>query len=74
MLCDRCHAEVRVPRTERQRQILDYYRAFVSRRGYAPSYTQIARFFKLKSKATIWKHMMSLRRQGFLVEADAAHS
>jgi len=35
--------------------------------GYEPSYTQIARHFGVKSRATIAKHIAALERRGLLV-------
>ncbi len=54
------------PRTQRQKEILDYIVSFIERHGYEPSYTQIARYFGLSSKATIAKHVASLERRGLL--------
>jgi repressor LexA len=54
------------PRTLRQKQILDYITNFIDSRGYEPSYAQIARVFKVSSKATIAKHVAALERQGLL--------
>jgi repressor LexA len=55
-----------VPRTQRQKEILDYITRFIERHGYEPSYTQIARHFNVSSKATIAKHIAALERRGLL--------
>jgi repressor LexA len=55
-----------LPRTQRQKEILDYITRFVERHGYCPSYTQIARHFGVKSRATIGKHIAALERRGLL--------
>lgn len=71
-VCSKCGAEIldtRVPRTEKQAAILRYLMDFLNRRGYRPSYAQIAKHVGVKSRATIAKHMRALRRQGFLKEA-----
>ena len=44
------------PRTQRQKEILEYIARFIERHGYEPSYAQIARHFGVSSKATIAKH------------------
>jgi repressor LexA len=55
-----------LPRTQRQKEILDYISRFIERHGYEPSYSQIARHFGVKSKATIAKHIAALERRGLL--------
>jgi repressor LexA len=55
------------PRTQRQKEILDYITNFLERHGYEPSYAQIARHFGVKSRATIAKHIAALERRGLLV-------
>lgn len=55
-----------LPRTQRQKEILDYITQFLERNGYEPSYAQIARAFKVKSRATIAKHIAALERRGLL--------
>lgn len=80
--------ETMQPRTQRQKEILEYITRFIERHGYEPSYTQIARHFGVSSKATIAKHIEALERRGLLArrrpdgafglsvrvaEADGAH-
>src|SRR5258705_14004276 len=55
-----------LPRTQRQKEILDYITDFLERHGYEPSYAQIARHFGVKSRATIAKHIAALERRGLL--------
>src|SRR6266446_814167 len=55
-----------LPRTQRQKEILDYITNFLERHGYEPSYAQIARHFGVKSRATIAKHIAALERRGLL--------
>lgn len=55
-----------LPRTQRQKEILDYISRFIERHGYEPSYAQIARHFNVKSKATIAKHIGALEKRGLL--------
>lgn len=54
------------PRTKRQREIFDYIASFIESRGYKPSYQQIARYFRIKSKSAIAKHIAALESQGLL--------
>ncbi len=55
-----------LPRTQRQKEILDYITRFLERHGYEPSYAQVARNFGVKSRATIAKHVAALERRGLL--------
>jgi repressor LexA len=55
-----------LPRTQRQKDILDYITRFLERHGYVPSYAQIARHFGVKSRATIAKHIAALERRGLI--------
>jgi len=60
------------PRTQRQREILDYITHFIERHGYEPSYAQIARHFNLSSKGTIAKHVEALEKRGLLARSRRA--
>jgi repressor LexA len=55
-----------LPRTQRQKDILEYITSFIERHGYEPSYAQIARHFNVRSKATIAKHIAALEKRGLL--------
>lgn len=55
-----------LPRTQRQKEVLDYLTHFLERHGYGPSYAQIARHFGVKSRATIAKHVAALEKRGLL--------
>jgi len=59
-----------LPRTQRQKDILDYIIRYSSQRGHVPSYTQIGRYFGGKSRATIAKHIAALERRGLLERRD----
>ncbi len=55
-----------LPRTQRQKEILDYITRFLERHGHEPSYAQMARHFGVKSRATIGKHIAALEKRGLL--------
>ena len=59
-----------LPRTPRQKQILDYIVRYSTQRGHVPSYTQIARFIGVKSRATVAKHIAALEKRGLLERRD----
>jgi len=56
----------RLPRTQRQKEVYDYLVSFLERRGYIPTYTQIAKHLGVKSRATVAKHIQALVRLGLV--------
>lgn len=60
-----------LPRTQRQKEILDYITRFLARHGHEPSYAQIARNFGVSSKATIAKHITALEKRGLIKRLHA---
>src|SRR5207253_486960 len=55
-----------LPRTQRQKEVLDYLTRFIAKHGHHPSYAQIARHFGVSSKATIAKHIQALEKRGLI--------
>jgi repressor LexA len=55
-----------LPRTQRQKEVLDYITQFLAKHGHQPSYAQIARHFGISSKATIAKHINALEKRGLV--------
>lgn len=55
-----------LPRTQRQKEVLDYITGFLAKHGHEPSYAQIARHFGVRSKATIAKHVAALEKRGLI--------
>lgn len=54
------------PLTKKQKKILDYIVSFIQENGYAPSYREIAKHFKLSSVATIAEHINTLKNKNYL--------
>ena len=52
--------------TKRQKQVLDFLVGFLNRKGYAPSFEEIAHSLDLSSLATVHKHVENLERKGFI--------
>ena len=52
--------------TKRQRQLYDFIADFVARHGYSPSFEEIGRGLRLKSLATVHKHVSNLEKKGLL--------
>lgn len=59
-----------LPLTKRQKQVLDYVTQFIEFHGYAPSYREIAAYFKYGSVATVAEHIESLVAKGALLKSD----
>ncbi|HTY05517.1 MAG TPA: transcriptional repressor LexA [Gemmatimonadales bacterium] len=58
-----------MPLTRRQHEILDYLRAHIADRGYAPSFEEIAERFQFQSLATVHEHLTNLERKGYIRRA-----
>ena len=52
--------------TERQRQVYEFIKDFIGRRGMAPSYEEIRRAFRFHSYNSVQKHLKTLEAKGFL--------
>ncbi len=52
--------------TRRQKQVLDFLTEFINRKGYSPSFEEIAEGVKVSSLATVHKHLENLERKGFI--------
>jgi repressor LexA len=52
--------------TRRQKQVLDLLVHFINRKGYSPSFEEIAERLGLSSLATVHKHLSMLERKGFI--------
>ena len=55
-----------MPLTRRQRQILDYLQAYIEKRGYSPSFEEIARHLNVASLNGVYKHLRALEERGFI--------
>ena len=52
--------------TKRQKEFLDFLAGFLEKRGYSPSYEEIAEGLSLASLATVHKHIMALEAKHYL--------
>ena len=52
--------------TERQRDILNFIRAFQSERGVAPTHREICDHFGFSSYGTVYKHLSLLEKKGLI--------
>lgn len=58
--------------TKRQKQILDFLRAFIDENGYSPSFEEICEAFGYTSLATVHEHLTNLAAKGYIRKADRA--
>lgn len=52
--------------TPKQKDVLDYVRAYIEDHSYSPSYREIAQHLGLRSVATVAEHISTLEGKGFL--------
>jgi repressor LexA len=52
--------------TKRQKEFLDFLAGFLEKRGYSPSYEEIAEGLDLASLATVHKHILALEGKHYL--------
>jgi repressor LexA len=52
--------------TRRQKEILDFVRRHIDRKGYAPTIEEIGGHFGLRSLATVHKHLANLQTKGVI--------
>jgi repressor LexA len=52
--------------TKRQKEFLDFLAGFLEKRGYSPSYEEIADGLGLASLATVHKHIMALESKNYV--------
>jgi repressor LexA len=50
--------------TRRQKELFDFVRRYIKRRGYAPSLAEMRTHLKLSSLATVHKHLRQLEEKG----------
>jgi repressor LexA len=55
-----------MPITKRQKEILEYLRAFLLEEGYSPTLEEIAKHFGLASLNGVYKHLKVLEERGFI--------
>lgn len=52
--------------TKRQKELFDYLQTYIQANGYAPTFQEIGRQFKLSSLATVHKHLSNLESKGLI--------
>ncbi len=52
--------------TKRQKEVLDFIGKYLSKNGYAPTFSEIAKEFGFNSKGTVYKHIKALCEKGLI--------
>jgi repressor LexA len=55
-----------MPLTPRQKEVLDFIAGFVGKKGYCPSYEEIAAGLELTSLGTVHKHIEALQAKNYI--------
>lgn len=56
--------------TKRQKQIYDYTKSYINKRGFSPTLEEIKKHFRLSSLSTIHQHIGALADKGFITKDD----
>ena len=56
--------------TKRQKQVLDFIKAFIKKRDYAPSLEEVKEYLGLSSVSTAHFHVQALQQKGFLRKGE----
>lgn len=59
-------ATAKRPLTARQRQVYDFIRDFIARRGYQPSIGDISTHFQFGVRHGAWCHLKALEKKGWI--------
>jgi|Deesub1362B_J571_1020462.scaffolds.fasta_scaffold09698_1 repressor LexA len=55
--------------SERQKEMLDFIRDFIRKKGYPPTYEEIRRFLGLSTKSLVDYHLKALQEKGYISRA-----
>ncbi|NQU83561.1 MAG: transcriptional repressor LexA [Parcubacteria group bacterium] len=58
--------------TKKQKQIFDFIRSFIERKGYSPTFEEIKRFLKLKALSGVYQHVNAIIDKGYIVRDENA--
>ncbi len=56
--------------TKRQKQIYDFIESYIDKKGFAPTFEEIKKHFKLSALSTVHQHIETLAEKGFLKKSD----
>lgn len=52
--------------TKRQKEIFDYLKSFIEKKGYSPTVEEIRKHFKLSANSTVHEHLQTLEEKGVI--------
>ncbi|MCK5519563.1 MAG: repressor LexA [Candidatus Marinimicrobia bacterium] len=52
--------------TKRQKEVFDFIKNYVEKEGVSPSFNEIAAHFNFSSKGTVYRHIHTLEKKGFI--------
>ena len=65
---------MRNPLTQRQREVLDFLKEYISERGYPPSMREVAQNLGVKWTKGIEKHFRALEKKGYIKRSPGART
>jgi len=54
--------------TKKQKQIFDFIKSYIGKKGYSPTFEEICKKFKLKALSGVYQHVSALENKGLLVK------
>lgn len=54
--------------TKRQKQIYDYIKSYIDKKGYSPTFEEVRRHFRLSALSTVHQHIETLQKKGLLTK------
>ena len=57
-----------LPKTKQK--VLQYLKDYITRRGYAPTLTEIAKHLNVNALSTVHEHLQFLQERGFIERAE----
>jgi len=54
--------------TKRQKEIYDYIKNYIEKKGFSPTFEEIKKHFKLSALSTVHQHIETLKKKGFIVK------
>ncbi|MBU0570354.1 transcriptional repressor LexA, partial [Patescibacteria group bacterium] len=58
--------------TKRQKQIFDYIKSFIDKKGYSPTFEELRKHLKLKALSGIYQHVNALIDKGYITRDENA--
>jgi DNA (cytosine-5)-methyltransferase 1 len=56
--------------TKRQKQIFDYIKSFINKKGYSPTFEELRKYLKLKALSGVYQHVNALIDKGYITRDE----